>query len=344
MRDQAVWLEQFAELRKRAEAILRDRIALAPSRQAALSAEDALRALHELSVHQIELEMQNEEMGTTLLEVEAERERYANFYDLSPVGFCSLSEDGLILEANLTLAGLLGVARNELVGQPGSRCIDLAGQAEFRLRLQGLFANGEPLDFDLRLARPDGTALWAHMAAVAAKNRNQVRVCRAVLSDITGRKEAEAALQRSERQFRTLFASLNEGVALHELVRDGSGAVKDYRVLEVNPAFLVHTGIDPARARGRLGSELYGAPAPFLAEFSKVALTGESLAFETYCPPAWPSSCRWPPSAGSPRPGGGWKPPPVPWKRANSTSGTCSVSSSASGKYQYRVSFYKTSG
>jgi len=282
----AAWVEQFSELRKRAEAILEDRIAFAPSRQASLSAEDALRALHELSVHQIELEMQNEEMGATLAEVDAGRERYANFYDLSSVGFCSLSEAGLILEANLTLAGMLGSARAELVGQPGSRHVATGDRKEFRLRLDELFATGEPQDFDLRLVRLDGTEVWAHLAAVAALNAQRERVCRAVLSDITERKQAEEALLQSERTFRTLFASLGEGVALHELVVDAYGAVQDYRILDVNPAFRTHTGIDPLQARGRLGSELYGTPAPpYLEAYARVAHTGVPSAFETYFQP-----------------------------------------------------------
>jgi len=280
------WIEQFSELRKRAEAILHDRIAFAPSRQASLSAEDALRALHELSVHQIELEMQNEELGATLAEVDAGRERYANFYDLSPVGFCSLSEAGKILEANLTLAGMLGAARAQLVGQPDFRYVHAGERKAFRLRIDELFATGEPLDFDLQLVRQDGTAFWAHLAAVAALTSQREKVCRAVLSDITERKEAEEALLQSERTFRTLFASLGEGVALHELVLDAYGVVQDYRILDVNPAFRTHTGIDPATARGRLGSELYGAqPAPYLEEYARVAGTGEPSAFETYFQP-----------------------------------------------------------
>jgi PAS domain-containing protein len=81
------------------------------------------RALHELRVHQIELEMQNEELRRTQEELEASRERYFDLYDLAPVGYFTLSEQGLILEANLTAAKLLGVARSALVKQPLSRFI-----------------------------------------------------------------------------------------------------------------------------------------------------------------------------------------------------------------------------
>ena len=85
---------------------------------------EAIRTmLHELRVHQIELEMQNEELRRTQWELNSERARYFDLYDLAPVGYCTVSEAGLILQANLTAGSLLGMPRGSLVKERLSRFI-----------------------------------------------------------------------------------------------------------------------------------------------------------------------------------------------------------------------------
>ena len=87
-------------LRDRAEALAGEEPGGMPENLEVLSPEEARRALHELRVHQIELEMQNEELRRTQEELEVSRARYFDLYDLAPVGYFTLSEQGLILEAN----------------------------------------------------------------------------------------------------------------------------------------------------------------------------------------------------------------------------------------------------
>ena len=79
--------------------------------------------LYELQVHQIELEMQNEELRRTHVELDVIWKRYYDLYDLAPTGYCTLSEKGLFLEANLTAARMLAMHRRELVGRPVSQFI-----------------------------------------------------------------------------------------------------------------------------------------------------------------------------------------------------------------------------
>ena len=102
-----------ATLRQQAEGKFRDNESGTP----ALSPEETRQLLHELQVHQIELEMQNEELRRTQAELDATRERYFDLYNLAPVGYCTISEQGLILEANLTAASLLGLAAVRLASR-----------------------------------------------------------------------------------------------------------------------------------------------------------------------------------------------------------------------------------
>ncbi len=171
-------------LRRHAEERVREDAALPPESREPLSPEKTAQALHELRVHQIELEMQNEELRRAQAELDAARARYFDLYELAPVGYCTLSGKGLIVEANLTAASLLGVARSALVRQPLSRFVLKEDQDIYYLHRKQLFkrhaaplpgavpagpANG-PQTCELRMVKPDGTVFWAHLAAVATQD------------------------------------------------------------------------------------------------------------------------------------------------------------------------------
>ena len=149
--------DDAAELRKHAEEIARKNTILSPEKIKSLSPEEIRQMLHELQVHQIELEMQNEELRRSQAELDAARARYFDLYDLAPVGYCTISEKGLILEANLTAAMLLGVTRDALVKQPISRFILKEDQDIYYLHRKKLFETGEPQACELRMAKNDGT-------------------------------------------------------------------------------------------------------------------------------------------------------------------------------------------
>jgi PAS domain S-box-containing protein len=166
--------------------------------------EDTQRLLHELRVHQIELEMQNDDLRRAQAELDAARARYFDLYDLAPVGYCTVSEQGLILEANLTAATMLGVVRGALARQPVSRFIHKENSDSFYLHCKQLLETGEPKAFELRMVKKDGTAFWAHLEATAAQNETGAPVCRVVMSDITGMKKAQEVLQKALNEVRTL--------------------------------------------------------------------------------------------------------------------------------------------
>jgi PAS domain S-box-containing protein len=195
--------EQSARLRKQAEKVATENATPLPETIQAMSVEEIRQMLHELQVHQIELEMQNEELRRTQVKLAAARDLYFNFYDLSPVGYFTLSEHGLILETNLTAASLLGVTRDALVNQPISRFIFNEDQPVYYAHRQTLFKTGEPQMCELRVMKRDETPFWTHLAStVVQDNARGDLVSRVVMIDITERKRALESLRESEEKYR----------------------------------------------------------------------------------------------------------------------------------------------
>jgi len=196
-----------SELRQRAEKLARGSTPVPEKCTDSLPVE-VQEIVHELLVHQIELELQNEELRRAQVELDAARARYFDLYDLAPVGYCTLSEKGMIEEANLTAAILLGVARGDLVGQPMSRFVLAEDQDIYYRHRHQLFATAEPQICRLRLRHPFGPPFWTRLeATVAGEGESGPLVCRVVLSDISENKRAEAALAESELRYRTLADS-----------------------------------------------------------------------------------------------------------------------------------------
>jgi PAS domain S-box-containing protein len=179
--------EEAAELRSQAEAALAARF---PGVDATASG-DVARVLHELRVHQVELEMQNEELRRAQAELDAARERYFDLYDLSPVGYCTISEKGMVLETNLTAAILLGVTRSALVNRPFSQFIVKEDQDVYYLHRKQLFETGMPHGCDFRMLRANAAPCWVRAEAAVVQDDEGALVCRLVLSDISERKRRE---------------------------------------------------------------------------------------------------------------------------------------------------------
>jgi PAS domain S-box-containing protein len=148
--------------------------------------------------------MQNEELYQTRAELETSRARYFELYDLAPVAYFILSEDGLILEANLQAATMLGVARGDLVKQPLSRFILLEDQDIFYRYRKLISEVGAPPACELRLVKKDNTQPWVQVEAVSAGDIDGAPVLRVAMINITKRKQVEAKLLESEYLVRKL--------------------------------------------------------------------------------------------------------------------------------------------
>jgi PAS domain S-box-containing protein len=201
---------QVNDTRRRAE----EKVSSSPQDLEALSPERTRQTLHELRVHQIELEMQNEELCRAQADLDATRARYFDLYDLAPVGYFTVSEQGLILEANLTAATLLGVTRGDLANQPLCRFILTEDQDIYYLHRKRLPATGTPQVCELRMVKKDETAFWARLEVAAAQDAESEPVYRVVLSDITERKEME----RRQCLSAEILGILNDPLALSDAI------------------------------------------------------------------------------------------------------------------------------
>ncbi len=266
-------------LRRLAEARLSRNAAPTPQTIESMSSDEVRKMLHELQVHQVELLMQNEELRGAQEALDVERARYFDLYDLAPVGYCTISEQGLIMQANLTAASLLGTPRSELLKQPWSRFVHKEDEDRYYLRRKALVESGEPQSCELRVMKKDGTHFWAHWTASVARDSNGKIELRAVLSDITVRKSTEQALKESGEHYHNLFTSIDEGICVIDMIFDERGKPVDYRFLEMNPSFEKQCGLH--QATGKRIRELVPNLEPHWYEiYGKVALTGEPVRIE----------------------------------------------------------------
>lgn len=195
-----------AELRRRAEAMALQK-AQALADITSLSPEAIQKAVHELHVHQFQLEMQNDELRRMQHELDAARARYFDLYEQAPVGYLTLTPAGLILEANRTAASLLGVGRGTLARQAFTGFICREDQDLFYLERQSS-ACDEPHGCELRMVQADGTVFWGRLVIKALQQLDGHPVFQVILSNITERHQAAGALQESEARFRRLLSDV----------------------------------------------------------------------------------------------------------------------------------------
>ncbi len=165
-----------------------------------LSPKEGLRLLQELRVHQIELEMQNEELRRTQAKLQASQARYFDLYDVAPVGYVTIVEKGRITEVNLTAANLMGVERGALVEQHLTSFILPEDQDIFYRLRKSLLAKNLPQACELRFVRRDKTRFWARMDATVTYDAAGASRFRVAIIDITDRKRAEDERQKFQDQ------------------------------------------------------------------------------------------------------------------------------------------------
>jgi PAS domain S-box-containing protein len=192
----------FAELRRRAEAELEGATPAERAEKTDLSRGELQRLVHELQVHQIELEMQNEELRQTQVEKEQLLDRYQDLYDGAPVGFVTLDENGIILQANRTAGQLLGVAPRRLFGRRFADFAEHGARDDFHIYFWQVMRRGA-FKQQVRMQGREGEPFYAlldgkRMPGGAPQNEPpSSETVRIAVSDITARVAAQQALQQA---------------------------------------------------------------------------------------------------------------------------------------------------
>ncbi len=177
------------ELRRRAEERLGEN---AETVHPPGTVEDPLRLLHELQVHQIELEMQNSELRQARDEVDTVLEKYTDLYDFAPVSYFTLDRKGTIRSVNLTGADLLGVERSRLNGRRFDQFVPSEDRPAFVAFLGKVFTSPAKEECEVALLKEGNSPLFVQFEAVAAASGEE---CRVAVIDISVRRQLEAKLE-----------------------------------------------------------------------------------------------------------------------------------------------------
>ncbi len=152
--------------------------------------------VRELQVHQIELEMQNENLRQAQFELERSRERYMDFYDFAPVGYLTLRENGQITAINLTGAAKLGVERNKLLYQHLSAYVAVGYQERWASYLARVLKGDEPPPCELAFQKGDGARFFARLDCLRQDKTDEMPEIRIVMTDITERIRHEEEIRK----------------------------------------------------------------------------------------------------------------------------------------------------
>jgi PAS domain S-box-containing protein len=240
--------DKLYELRTQAEAVLPRKGFDVPD-ISALSTEEIQELVHELHVHQIELELQNVDLRQAQLKLEELKDKYMDLYDFAPAGYMTLNDKGLILEANLTAVRLLGVERTSLLKMFLSHFVCQEFVNPYYSYLKQVFESQSRETCEIKLTRKDGAVFYAQMESVAVQDETgggggggPYNRCRTILTDMTEHNLADEQLSKSEEKYRLLADNMEDVIWQ---------VTPDLMFTYISPSIKKQRGYDPSEILGR---------------------------------------------------------------------------------------------
>ena len=203
--------------------------------KATLSETETLKLIHELEVHQVELEMQNDELLRAKEQIEETTGKYTDLYDFAPSGYFTLSNEGEIIGLNLSAAKMLGKERLHLLNRRFALFVSDDTKANFHLFIEEVYNNNTKETCEVKLDIEGKIPTYLHIEGIVDKSKGKLFI---TAVDITGRKQNENALQQSNQKLEAIISASPDGIGIVsfdgkiQLISDKLIAMYGYKIEE----------------------------------------------------------------------------------------------------------------
>ncbi|MGB7968612.1 MAG: PAS domain S-box protein, partial [Methanobacterium sp.] len=185
--------------------------------------------IHELRVHQIELELQNEELKESQIKLENSQREYFDLYNFAPVGYFTLDKNGIILKVNLSGSALLNIERVKLYNNAFIQYVPVDQRNKFHHHIKNAFETGIKQTLELKLRKKEFNHFYAHLETITVQDENgNFKEFRITITDIQNLKNTEEALKDSEERYRQIFQNNHASMLLIDPINGD--------IIDANPA------------------------------------------------------------------------------------------------------------